>query len=172
MRRIRLVAVLILVSIWITASVPASAIGEDVGETMPWPVEFTATWEFGPDLRAGIEQRDGHVVAGRGYAWQPLVVQEASDPRLRGDLLASRQLLPPWRCAWSHPLEPGLSHRERGGRMAAAAQPLHRLALRHALGFGRSPRRRGRLRQPDRHLPQRHRLRRRYLPATRLHHRR
>jgi len=50
------------------------------------PVEFTAKWAFGPDVRAETFEFDGGNLMTRGGAWRPGVLTEASDPRLQGTL--------------------------------------------------------------------------------------
>jgi RNA polymerase sigma-70 factor (ECF subfamily) len=50
------------------------------------PVEFTAKWGFGPDLRSATSEVVDGVRQGRGGAWRPDVLVAASDPRLQGEL--------------------------------------------------------------------------------------
>jgi len=50
------------------------------------PVEFTAKWAFGPDVRSEAMEAVGSVVTTRGGAWRPRVITQASDPRLQGTL--------------------------------------------------------------------------------------
>jgi hypothetical protein len=50
------------------------------------PVEFTAKWVFGPDVRAETFEFDGGNLMSRGGAWQPGVLTAASDPRLEGTI--------------------------------------------------------------------------------------
>ncbi len=50
------------------------------------PIEFTATWEFGPDLRTATSEVVDGVTMVSGGAWRPGVPDQASDPRLQGTL--------------------------------------------------------------------------------------
>ena len=63
-----------------------SVVGATAQEVAAAPVEFTARWTFGPDLRIGTETEVDGVGMGRGGAWRPQVISRASDPRLEGDL--------------------------------------------------------------------------------------
>jgi hypothetical protein len=63
-----------------------SSLGVAAQEEAAAPVEFTATWSWGPDVRAETYEAGDGVVMTRGGAWRPGVLVEASDPRLQGSL--------------------------------------------------------------------------------------
>ena len=78
-----------------TTTIPILAIGLLAGSTLgvaaqeadttaQGPVEFTATWSWGPDVRTDTMEGEEGVVMTRGGAWRPGVITGATDPRLEG----------------------------------------------------------------------------------------
>jgi hypothetical protein len=63
-----------------------SAVGVAAQDEAEDPVEFTAKWAFGPEVRTEALEFDGGTFTTRGGAWRPGVFTEASDPRLQGTL--------------------------------------------------------------------------------------
>jgi hypothetical protein len=66
--------------------VAVSAVGVAAQEGSTAPVEFTAKWAFGNDLRTETSETVDGLVMTRGGAWRPVVILGASDPRLEGRL--------------------------------------------------------------------------------------
>lgn len=67
----------------------AIAPGASSGQQAAAPVEFTATWATGGQLEPGEIVVEDSVVHGTGRVNRPVVVSEATDPRLRGTLSAA-----------------------------------------------------------------------------------
>jgi hypothetical protein len=64
-----------------------SAVGvtaQEADPTAQGPVEFTAMWSWGPDVRPDTIEAGEGVVMTRGGAWRPGVITTATDPRLEG----------------------------------------------------------------------------------------
>jgi hypothetical protein len=77
------------ISILAVGLLAGSAVGvaaQDEEISAQGPVEFTAKWVFGPDLRDETSEAGDGVVMSRGGAWRPGVITAASDPRLEGTL--------------------------------------------------------------------------------------
>lgn len=63
-----------------------SAVGVAAQDEQASPVEFSATWEFGPVIRTGTSEAADGAIRERGWAWQPSAISAATDPRLEGSL--------------------------------------------------------------------------------------
>jgi hypothetical protein len=63
-----------------------STVGVAAQDEAAAPVEFTARWAFGPELRSETTTAVASGAESRGGAWRPGVITSASDPRLQGTL--------------------------------------------------------------------------------------
>ena len=83
MQVIKTTAISIL-TIGLLAGSAAGVAAQDEDTTAQAPVEFTAKWSWGSNVRADTwEAVDGSVMT-RGGAWRPGVITSASDARLEG----------------------------------------------------------------------------------------
>lgn len=82
MKRIRM-TVLTILTIGLLAG---SALGAAAQPEAAPPVEFTATWSWGPPMRPQTSTQVPNGVQHRGGAWRPGVLAAASDPRWQGTL--------------------------------------------------------------------------------------
>ena len=77
------------ISILTIGMLAGSAVGvasQDEQTPSEGPVEFTAKWAFGPELRDETYESGDGVAMFRGGAWRPGVITAASDPRLEGTI--------------------------------------------------------------------------------------
>ena len=76
--------VISLVAIGLLAGSSVGVTAQEPDTTAQGPVEFTATWSWGPDVRTDTMEGEEGVVMTRGGAWRPGVITGATDPRLEG----------------------------------------------------------------------------------------
>ena len=76
--------VISLVAIGLQAGSSVGVTAQETDTTAQGPVEFTATWSWGPDVRTDTMDWEEGVVMTRGGAWRPGVMTSATDPRLEG----------------------------------------------------------------------------------------
>ena len=85
MRAIRTTTISIL-ALGLLAGSAVGVAAQDEEAAATGPVEFTAKWAFGPDVRAESLELVDDVFMYRGGAWRPGVLTAASDPRLEGTI--------------------------------------------------------------------------------------
>ena len=74
----------VLIAIGLLAGSAIGVTAQEADTTAQGPVEFTARWSWGPDVRTDTIEGEAGVVMTRGGAWRPGVITAATDPRLEG----------------------------------------------------------------------------------------
>lgn len=76
-----------VIGILATGLLAGSSVGvaaQEADTVAQGPVEFTAKWSWGPDVRTDTMEAGEGVLMTRGGAWRPGILTSASDPRLEG----------------------------------------------------------------------------------------
>jgi hypothetical protein len=78
--------IIFILAVGLLAGSAVGVAAQDEEASAQGPVEFTAKWAFGPELRTETYEAGDGVTMYRGGAWRPGVITAASDPRLEGTL--------------------------------------------------------------------------------------